>query len=72
MAWLSEPVPDVHPSFLAAMAEFRPHGRGHSGDRTMLGDDIGASGSDWARPAGFAEDERDGRLRFWVPTRTVA
>jgi predicted acetyltransferase len=54
MVQLSTPTVSVHPSFLAAMAEFRAEGRGATGDGTEIGREIRTFGGSWASPEGFA------------------
>jgi predicted acetyltransferase len=76
MAWLSEPVPDVRESFLAAMAEFGAEGRGRPDDHSALGDEMREFGAGWATPAGFGayvawlraeSTESARRPAGWVP-----
>lgn len=53
MAGLSQPLPEVRESFLAAMAEFRAEGRGGPDDRTLIGWETIEYGALWATPRGF-------------------
>ncbi|MBO4209274.1 GNAT family N-acetyltransferase [Micromonospora echinofusca] len=56
---LVPPTPQVHASFLAAMAEFRAEGRGDRQDHTMVGREIREHCATWHTPAGFDEFVRE-------------
>ena len=54
MPELSPPTVDAHPSYLAAMAEFRAEGRGTADDNTAMGSEMRGYGPQWSTPEGFA------------------
>lgn len=79
MPKLTLPSTDVHPSFLAAMAEFQAEGRGAAEDISMVGREIREFSPTWHTPEGFAAfvarllalaDPATSRPPGWVPNTT--
>lgn len=77
---LLSPLPRVHASFLAAMAEFAAEGRGRSQDSSMLGSELREERPGWDTPEGFASYvaavraevlEETPRPEGWVPCTTL-
>jgi predicted acetyltransferase len=80
MPELLSPLPRVHASFLAAMAEFAAEGRGGSADQTTIGSDLREKRADWGTAEGFAAYvaalraealEETPRRDGWVPSTTL-
>lgn len=77
---LSEPLVEVHRSFLAAMAEFRAEGRGGADDHSSVGTDHRSWAGRWESPEAFARYvasvradalEETPRKPGWVPQTTL-